>query len=392
VFREKGGFDVVIENPPYIRVQRLDHQVIDALMQSYQSAYKKLDLSVIFIERSLMLTNSQGIVTIISSSQWMKTDYGARLRELISRRRAIRKIIDFGSLPVFEDVSTYPAVILLSPLTHPEIDYSKVESASAFRSAQFIPPPARVIRLPPDGSKPWIFDNADLPTHLHRQQIEWIPLSQIGHFFIGALTGMDNVFVLPVAEAGGLKLERRYLFPYAYRGAEIRRYQLVMPKAVVIYPYQPSEDGSSTLLKEKDLKKAGPNIFNYLRHHEAELRQRMDSRRLYANGENWFCHLRPGRFDYIRPAKLIIKGIADRTEVGYLAEDTVFNGANCPAFVGDPSDYNLLLACLNSKVVTDHLRAVCPPKLQGYFRFNANNRNSPASRCSAGFAKGGKYD
>ena len=50
-FPEK--FDIIIGNPPYIRVQRMKYDLIDYCFKNYFSPYKKFDLSLVFIEKSL---------------------------------------------------------------------------------------------------------------------------------------------------------------------------------------------------------------------------------------------------------------------------------------------------------------------------------------------------
>ena len=86
--------------------------------------------------------------------------------------------------------------------------------------------------------------------------------------------------------------------------------------------------------------------------------------------------MRPGSFNYIYPAKFIIKGIGLTLSVGMLKENTAFNGANCPAVIWhDLKDHNQLyfLGLLNSKLISFHLKSICPSKLGGYTRFNASN-------------------
>jgi hypothetical protein len=122
-----------------------------------------------------------------------------------------------------------------------------------------------------------------------------------------------------------------------------------------------------------------PNIFRHLSEYREQLRERMDSRKYYARGSDWYRHLRPGSFAYIRPHKMIIKGIDTVATVGLLEGNTAFNGANAPAIIIDGESRlspKFFLGLLNSQVVTYHLRCVCPAKLGGYYRFNANNLNS----------------
>ncbi|MCB1194364.1 MAG: N-6 DNA methylase [Leptospiraceae bacterium] len=46
VFNEKSGFDVVIGNPPYIRVQQLDYIFTDYSKEKYSVAWRRIDISI----------------------------------------------------------------------------------------------------------------------------------------------------------------------------------------------------------------------------------------------------------------------------------------------------------------------------------------------------------
>jgi hypothetical protein len=167
-------------------------------------------------------------------------------------------------------------------------------------------------------------------------------------------------------------------FPYAYRGEEVFRFSNVATGSRVIYPYRPGPDGTPELLPEIQFKAEFPGAYRHLRTHYERLTQRLDSRRKYATGDLWYRHLRPGSFDYIRPKKLLIKGIDKRMVVGTLGPDSVFNGANCPGFISESGSTGIepLIGLMNSRLITYHMRVVCPPKLSGYIRFNATNINA----------------
>ncbi|MCJ7422923.1 BREX-1 system adenine-specific DNA-methyltransferase PglX [Candidatus Bathyarchaeota archaeon] len=128
-------------------------------------------------------------------------------------------------------------------------------------------------------------------------------------------------------------------------------------------------------MDEHTLKERHPNTYRYLLQFKEKLTRRRDSRKFYAKGNQWFRFLRPGRWTYITKEKLLIRGLAKVSCVGYLAKNTAFNGANCPALILDGADPITIMGILNSSLITYYLRSICPPKLQGYRRFNANNLN-----------------
>ena len=58
--REKNtGFDIVIGNPPYIRVQRMNENEKKYLIEKFDSAIGRFDLYLLFIERSIKLLKNQ---------------------------------------------------------------------------------------------------------------------------------------------------------------------------------------------------------------------------------------------------------------------------------------------------------------------------------------------
>ena len=139
--------------------------------------------------------------------------------------------------------------------------------------------------------------------------------------------------------------------------------------------YLEKRDGKATLIPEREFRDSFPKIYAYLLQHKDALVGRQDSRKSYATGHSWYRHLRAGRFSYIRPEKITVKGIARRLSTGVLRKNTAFDGANCPSILFRDRaghDLNYFLGLLNSRLLSFHLRTVCPPKLSGYTRFSAS--------------------
>jgi len=377
---ERAGFNVVVGNPPYVRVQRIGHEYSDYLFTHYETCSRKIDLSLAFLERSLQLSSQEGLAGFISSSQWLATDYGEAARRYMGDGRVVR-IADFGSLPVFDDVSTYPAIFILSKARRDILLYAKVQEQAALGLDTLKSLDFRERKYDRLDDRSWILEREDLRALLARNT-QTYPLSEWGNFFIGALTGCDEVFVVSEQIIQEFGLEADLLVRYAYRGEEIERYGTVTPVSRIIYPYKQGDQGESRLIPEVELKAKYPHIYDYLSSSKQMLTQRRDSRRYYAQGSSWYRFLRPGRFDYITPEKLLIRGIATESRVGILDQNTAFNGANCPGFISSTAENNpmYLLALLNSHLISEYLTQVCPAKLQGYTRFNANNLNETPIR------------
>ena len=372
VFRA-GGFDAVIGNPPYIRIQRIAHHESDYLFRTYESPTSKMDLSLVFLEKGLQLATASGLVSFICTSQWLSAGYGKNLRGMLRDGR-LHRIVDFGSLPVFSTASTYPAIFHLSPTAAAALEMKRIGSIEELTLDAIEAAAPRRIALKELTDGPWALGRFDLLASLTLHELPWSALRTFGRAHIGCKTGMNEAFVLDAEEAKRLRLESEVLLPYAYRGEEVSRYGVIRPGAVVIYPYRPDAEGNPVLLLEGELKRKYPRAYDYLGSFKPRLRERRDSRRLYADGADWYRHLRAGSFRYIRPKKLTLRGIAKQATVGILPEGAAFDGARCPSVVlENPSghDFRFFLGVLNSSLASYYLRGVCPPKLSGYVEYSA---------------------
>ncbi|MDB5234496.1 MAG: hypothetical protein JWR44_1489, partial [Hymenobacter sp.] len=79
-----GGFDVVVGNPPYVRVQNISQAQMEYYYANYKTPTGKLDISILFFEKAVNLLAEHGIASFISSSQWMQTDYGKKIRQTMA--------------------------------------------------------------------------------------------------------------------------------------------------------------------------------------------------------------------------------------------------------------------------------------------------------------------
>ena len=370
----EAGFDAIVGNPPYVRIHRIGHSQADYIQNKFETTSQKTDLSLPFLELGVRLDSRQGSAAFISTSQWVSTDYGETAREFFSDG-TVSKMVDFGTLPVFKNVSTYPAIFVLNSSNTDTLQYLEVGSKSELNHEGLANTTARPLAYDRFSEEAWVFDGLDLRTTLNSTD-GTDPISDYGGFKIGALTGEDDVFVVDQETIDANSIESEILLPYAHRGEEVRRFGTVEPEARVIYPYNEGVDGESELIEQELLQSQYPNAHSYLKSHQDSLSERQDSRRYYAEGEDWYCFLRPGRFDYANPEKLIMKGVATEATVGYLGPETLFSGANCPGFIPDEEKHTgYFISLLNSKLISQYLIQVCPAKMQGYTRFNANNLN-----------------
>jgi hypothetical protein len=107
-----GGFDIVIGNPPYVRMEHLKAQK-PYLEEHYVVADDRTDLYAYFFEKGVRLLKDGGRLGYISSSTFFRTGSGENLRVFMRDGAAVETVVDFGDLQLFEGVTTYPAILTL---------------------------------------------------------------------------------------------------------------------------------------------------------------------------------------------------------------------------------------------------------------------------------------
>ena len=123
IFFDRGGFDIIIGNPPYLRQEeisdpngalepkdykeallemlRLDFPNYFAKSQAQTDQFKtgrkpsgRSDLYTYFYVRSLRLLNRQGVHVFICSNSWLDVGYGAWLQEFFLQKAPLHLVID----------------------------------------------------------------------------------------------------------------------------------------------------------------------------------------------------------------------------------------------------------------------------------------------------------
>lgn len=107
-----GGFDVVIGNPPYVRIHLLDKIQLDYFKDRY-SVYKgQIDLYSLFIEKSISyLSKSNGLVSFIVP-RFLKFNIDSEEVRKLFLKYNIKQLVEVGK--AFKNVSTECIVFLVS--------------------------------------------------------------------------------------------------------------------------------------------------------------------------------------------------------------------------------------------------------------------------------------
>jgi type I restriction-modification system DNA methylase subunit len=107
----KGGFDVIIGNPPYVNLEKIKETSEALEKKGYKTYNKKGDLYCIFVEKGFELLKPNGLFSFIMPNKWLQAGYGRSLREYFLNYKIIQ-LIDFGDIQIFEGATTYPCIFI----------------------------------------------------------------------------------------------------------------------------------------------------------------------------------------------------------------------------------------------------------------------------------------
>ena len=113
VFHNNGGFDVVVANPPYVRVDEIPIQQKLQFKKLFKSSVGKYDIYYLFIEKAVNLTKKNGNVVFITPNKYCAASSGKILRKIILNTMGFCEIVSTSKLGVFEQASNYPVISIL---------------------------------------------------------------------------------------------------------------------------------------------------------------------------------------------------------------------------------------------------------------------------------------
>jgi hypothetical protein len=235
----KGGFDVVIGNPPYVRMELLK-PVKPYLEKKYVVADERTDLYAYFFERGVGVLKEDGRLGFISSSTFFRTGSGKNLRRFLGDDVAIEAVVDFGDLQIFEGVTTYPAIITLrtgEPEDGGTLNFLKIgaeipkDLGAAFTANAISMPRARL------GAGSWQLEGDQLARLRDKIITGKKTLGDVyGAPLYGIKTGLNEAFVINLTTRDYLikqdKKSAKLLKPFL-RGENIKRWR-VEPEALFL--------------------------------------------------------------------------------------------------------------------------------------------------------------
>jgi len=153
IFGEKGGFDIVIGNPPYVRQEKiappnmlrseirneLKREYKEKLLKSVKAQFKsitkidkKSDYYIYFYFHGLSLLNRNGTFCFITSNSWLDVGYGKNLQEFLLKYVPITAIYDNQAKRSFEHADVNTIIALFGAPYRMTISFPALKNTARF--------------------------------------------------------------------------------------------------------------------------------------------------------------------------------------------------------------------------------------------------------------------
>lgn len=354
--KETEKFDIVIGNPPYVRIQHLEKSRREKIYRSkWELVSGCSDLFIVFFEIGLHLLKDKGELVYITPNSWLKTAAGKALRNHVKGNHNIKFLCDFGDTQVFEGYTTYTSIVIL------EKHGRKKEKVPAYKCDEIQKGKPLQLKngyVVHTTDSVWsLFSKEDRNFLDECVESATATLAEIASINVGIQTLADNVFIF---EAGSVDLEKeitRRIFK-----ASVMKEGRDKTERVIIYPYK---DGK--LIPENELEKKYPKAYKHLLSKKKQLMAR-DKGEMKA--ENWYGYGRGVSIVSGFGTKLLTSSINPKPNFQKCEDpDALFYSGYCVKPKDENVDIDALLEELNSERMERYIRLTSSPFQGGWFSY-----------------------
>ncbi|MEE2788012.1 MAG: Eco57I restriction-modification methylase domain-containing protein [Myxococcota bacterium] len=368
-------FDVIVGNPPYMAtgdMKRFTPSELPIYKTRYRSAYKQFDKYYLFIERSLELLDDDGKLGYIVPHKFCKVGAATPLRRLLSEGRHLAELTSFGAIQLFDEKTTYTALIVLSKDARECFEYTEVKSLNDWRQ-QGRSREVTTIETATLDEEVWILMPASLQATYDSIQAQSGALGSVlgadsicngiqtsaNKVYVHKPTLIDDDYVRFQKDGKTWEVERKLTRPYfkTEKGPDnLNTYREFKPNAIVIYPYTPT-DSSIALVSLKTMESDFPRLYEYLRAHEPLLNHpKRDIKPVPETTEEWHRYGRHQSLEKCAVSEKIIVGVLSAgNKYAVDVHGTLITSGGtagyCMITLPDQSEYSIyyIQALLNSK-------------------------------------------
>ncbi|WKZ69976.1 MAG: TaqI-like C-terminal specificity domain-containing protein [Melioribacteraceae bacterium] len=345
----EDGFDVVIGNPPYLPLQKMDSNSKKELeKQRYKTFIKTGDIYVIFYERGNNILRHRGILTFITSRQWMHSSYGKKARNYFINYANPLKLIDLGKIKLFEAATVFVNILILQNERFQgsmlgcelkaDFDFKNNSITVYFNKNS--------VSLTNLDDNTWKIGNEVEFNINNKITAIGKPLGEFGiNFFRGITSGLNDAFY--VGESIKKELikkdsKNKNIIRPLLRGKDIKRYNYTYQNIYLINTHNGVREFN---IPRINVIKDYPSVYDYLKQFKKELEVRQDQ------GAHW-TNLRNCAFlNEFEKEKIVWLEISDKANFAYDSQGMYLTNS---AYFLTGKNLKYILAILNSKLSDYH--------------------------------------
>lgn len=377
-----GGFDCVIGNPPYVRIQAMKKWAPKEV-EIYKSKYKtartgNYDIYVVFVERGLELLNKNGLLGYILPHKFFNSKYGEATRKLIAEGKHLSHVVHFGDNQVFKGATTYTCLLFLSKEVKNKCDFTKVKDLINWEEDNI---ETGKIDSSEITKKEWNFVVGKGASLFKKINSIPVKLEEIADIFVGLQTSADTVYLFKEYHFNDkyytivkssilgkeIKIESDILKP-VIRSGNIGRYW-AKKTALILFPYRIT-DNKAFIIDEDDMRENYPFAWKYLKENKKLLENRENGKFKYSG---WY-QLYPKNLHLWEQAKILVPYMITRLSAFYDLDNSYFVNVTTGGFgiTINCKDINMiyLTGIINSKLMDWYLKKVSTSFHGGYFAAN----------------------
>ena len=387
----RGGFDVVLGNPPWVRLHNIPAREREQLRERYRvfraGAWEsgaeqaragsgfatQVDLAALFIERGVRLLRPGAVLSFLVPAKLWRALAGGGVRRLLGEETRVAVLEDLAEAPATFDAAVYPSLIVAERWNGATDDHPGEILAAAYHrgcGALRWRLPRRQLAFDDSPGSPWLILPPEVRQAFDRLRSVGVPLAEsaIGRPRLGVKTGFNLAFLVRpgsiaaddtaevVADNGRRgRIETGLLRPVV-RGEGIRPWCMDRDDEYIIWTHD---------VRGAPLERLPPCAARWLNPWRRQLAARADSRTGW-----WWSLFRTEAARTDRPRVLWADlGRAPRATILDAGDPTVPLNSCYVAICADDVDARTLAAILNSPVAEAWLGALAEPARGGYRRF-----------------------
>ena len=363
IWKEKGGFDVVIGNPPYISIQRFSQDEKDNFSKiGFKTLSSRGDIYELFYEKGHNILKQKGGLNYITSNKWMRANYGKSTRGFFLNNTNPLKLFDFGQEMIFSSAIVHSNILLIEK-SDTKTQFLGVQANSNFQVNDALYENFNKnktdLRYLDDGV--WSIVDKELTGVKEKIENRGVKLKNWDiKISYGIKTGLNDAFIMDEDKANQFLKNSIYesKIKKIARGRDTRKFYVKDSKKwIIVSPYQ----------KHQEIEDKYPLIYNHLEDYKEKLKKRGQVR----NGQHHWLELdnNPSLeyFESFEKPKIIFSEIVSEPQFHY---DVLGIYPEASTFFISGSNLKWLISFLNSEAITNIFRIFyAGGELVGKFRY-----------------------